>query len=106
MKELGVDLYPLALEKLRPRAVPVQIGMNNPIYLPARRVIVPEWSFQSESQKDTGGEEEEAPESGAVPPMRVQPQSQATAAKAQPNCNDPVKAGWLASCIAVLVAFG
>ena len=30
MKELGVDIHPLALEKLRPRAVLVQIGMNNP----------------------------------------------------------------------------
>ena len=38
MKELGVDVYPLALEKLRPRAVSVQIGMNNPSYLPARRI--------------------------------------------------------------------
>ena len=37
MKELGVDIYQLALEKLRPRAVPVQIGMNNPSYLPAGR---------------------------------------------------------------------
>ena len=41
MKELGVDIYPLVLEKLRPRVVPVQIGMNNPSYLPARRITEP-----------------------------------------------------------------
>ena len=47
IKELGVDFYPLALEELRPRAVPVQIGVNNPCYLAARLVTrpvcVPEW---------------------------------------------------------------
>ena len=28
MKELGLDLYPWALEKLRPRAVPVKTGVE------------------------------------------------------------------------------
>ena len=39
MKELGLDLYPWALEKLRPRAVPVQTGVESPSFLAARRVI-------------------------------------------------------------------
>ena len=33
MKELGLDLYPWALEKLRPRAVPVQTGVRVPVFL-------------------------------------------------------------------------
>ena len=33
MKALGLDLYPLALEKLRPSAVPVQTGMESPSFL-------------------------------------------------------------------------
>ena len=44
MKKLGEDIYPLALEKLRPSALLVQIGTNNPSYLPARRITVPAWS--------------------------------------------------------------
>ena len=32
MKELGLDLYPWALEKLRPRAVPVQTGVESPSF--------------------------------------------------------------------------
>ena len=105
-KELGVDIYPLALEKLRPRAVSVQIGMNKPSYLPARRIAVPAWSFQSELEKDAGEKEEETPVRRAVQPMGVQPQSQATAEKAQTNCNDPETTGWLTSCISVSVALG
>ena len=45
MKELGLDLYPWALEKLRPRAVPVQTGVESPSFLAARdplRSIFPE----------------------------------------------------------------
>lgn len=33
MKELGIDVYPLALDRLRPRAVPVQTGVESPSYL-------------------------------------------------------------------------
>ena len=72
--------------------MPVQTGMCNPSYLAARRVTVPAWSFQSESKKDAGEQEEETSARGCVQPMRVQPQSQAMAEnKAQPNCNDLVK---------------
>ena len=39
-------------------------------------------------------------------PMRVQLNPQAQAVKARPRRYDPVKTGWLASCIAALVAFG
>ena len=48
MKELGLDLYPWALEKLRPRALPVQAGVESPNFLAARRVTLPVESFQSE----------------------------------------------------------
>ena len=48
IKALGIDLYPLALEKLRPRAVPVKTGVETSSFLPARRVTVPPWSFQTE----------------------------------------------------------
>ena len=41
-----------------------------------------------------------------VEPMRVQLKPQAHAVKARPRRYDPVKTGWLASCIAALVAFG
>ena len=41
-----------------------------------------------------------------VEPMRVQLKPQAQAVKARPRRYDPVKTGWLASCIAALVAFG
>lgn len=40
MKELGIDLYPLALETLRSRAVPVQTGLRNHSHLTAGRVTV------------------------------------------------------------------
>ena len=33
MKALGLDLYPWALEKLRPSAVPVQTGVESPNFL-------------------------------------------------------------------------
>ena len=33
MKALGLDLYPWALGKLRPSAVPVQTGMESPSFL-------------------------------------------------------------------------
>ncbi|CAM9771515.1 unnamed protein product [Hapterophycus canaliculatus] len=49
MKELGIDLYPLALERLRPRAVPVQQGVESPSFLAARRVTVSIDSFQQEA---------------------------------------------------------
>ena len=48
MKPLGLDLYPWALEKLRPSAVPVQTGVESPSFLAARRVTLPVESFQSE----------------------------------------------------------
>ena len=48
MKALGLDLYPWALEKLRPSAVPVQTGVESPSFLAARRVTLPVESFQSE----------------------------------------------------------
>ena len=41
-----------------------------------------------------------------VEPMRVHLKPQAQAVKARPRRYDPVKTGWLASCIAALVAFG
>ena len=52
MKELGLDLYPWALDKLRPRAVPVQTGVESPSFLAARRVTLPVESFQSEVADD------------------------------------------------------
>ena len=48
MKALDLDLYPWALEKLRPSAVPVQTGVKSPNFLAARRVTLPVESFQSE----------------------------------------------------------
>ena len=33
MRALGLDLYPWALEKLRPSAVPVQTGVESPVFL-------------------------------------------------------------------------
>ena len=41
-----------------------------------------------------------------VEPMRVHLKPLAQAEKARPRRYDHVKTGWLASCIAVLVAFG
>ena len=41
-----------------------------------------------------------------VEPMRVQVEQHAQAVNARPRRYDPVKTGWLASCIAALVAFG
>ncbi|CAN0485958.1 unnamed protein product, partial [Hapterophycus canaliculatus] len=41
-----------------------------------------------------------------VEPMRVQLKPQAKAVKGKPRRYNPVKTGWLASCIAALVAFG
>ena len=52
MKELGLDLYPWALEKVRPRAVPVQTGVESPSFLAPRRVTVSGQSFQSEVTDD------------------------------------------------------
>ena len=52
MKALGLDLYPWALEKLRPSAVPVQTGVESPSFLAARRVTLPVESFQSEVAGD------------------------------------------------------
>ena len=45
MKELGLDLYPWALEKQRPSALPVQTGVESPIFFAARRVTLPVESF-------------------------------------------------------------
>ena len=52
MKALGLDLYPWALEKLRPSAVVVQTGVESPNFLAARRVTLPVESFQSEVADD------------------------------------------------------
>ena len=52
MKALGLDLYPWALEKLRPSAVPVHTGVENPSFLAARRVTLSVQSFQSEVADD------------------------------------------------------
>ena len=41
-----------------------------------------------------------------VEPMRVHLKPQVQAVKARPRLYDPVKTGWLASCIAALVVFG
>ena len=64
IKALGIDLYPLALEKLRPRAVPVKTGVETSSFLPARRVTVPPWSFQTERV-------EQAPADVVVEPLLV-----------------------------------
>ena len=61
---LGIDFYPLALEKLRPRAVPVKTGVKTSSFLPARRVTVPPWSFQTERV-------EQAPADVVVEPLLV-----------------------------------
>ena len=52
MKALGLDLYPWALEKLRPSAVPVKTGVESPSFLAARRVTLSVHSFQSEVADD------------------------------------------------------
>ena len=41
-----------------------------------------------------------------VEPMRVQLKLGASAVKAKPRRDDPVKTSWLASCVAALLAFG
>ena len=41
-----------------------------------------------------------------VEPMRVQLKPWASSVKAKPRRYDPVKASWLASCVAALLAFG
>ena len=51
-KALGLELYPWALEKLRPSAVPVQTGVESPSFL-ARGVPLPVESFQSEVADDS-----------------------------------------------------
>ena len=165
MKALGLDLYPWALEKLRPSAVPVQTGVESPSFLAARRLTLPVESFQSEVVDDApadvavehlvgrGPDMFRMEERGArdralednvqqaeqrclsadgpcrlrdilsrcvdsfrralrgdpparVEPMRVHLKPQAQAVKARPRRYHPVKTGWLASCIAALVAFG
>ena len=40
MKALGLDHFPWALEKLRPSAAPVQIGVESPSFLAERRVTL------------------------------------------------------------------
>ena len=40
MKALGLDLYPWALQKLRPSAVRVQTDVESPRFLAARRVTL------------------------------------------------------------------
>ena len=52
MNALGLDLYPWALEKLRPSAVPVQTGVESPRFLAAHRVTLSVQSFQSEVADD------------------------------------------------------
>ena len=50
MKELRIDLYPMAMEKLRPCAVPVQFLEPSPCYRPARRTyFVPRDAFREEA---------------------------------------------------------
>ena len=55
MKTSGNDLYPWALEKLRPTAVPLQTGVESPSFLAARRLTLPVESFQSEVADDAPG---------------------------------------------------
>ena len=117
MKALGLDLYPWALEKLRPSAVPVKTGVESPNFLTARRVTLPVESFQSEV-------EDNAPPDVAVeclvergPDMFMDQMGERgtrdraledrvqQAVKARPRRYDPVKTGWLASCIVALGAF-
>ncbi|MEP0580138.1 MAG: reverse transcriptase domain-containing protein [Marinobacter sp.] len=79
MKALGIDVYREALEKLRPRAVPVSTGVETPSYLAARRVTVSVRAFQTEATVD-------APEDKAVehlvdrgPDMFMDPEEERTA---------------------------
>ncbi|CAN0021866.1 unnamed protein product, partial [Sphacelaria rigidula] len=55
IKELG--MYPQTLEKLRPCAVPLQTGVENPNFLAARRVIVSIRSFQSACEEEAPADE-------------------------------------------------
>ena len=52
IKAIGLNLYPWALEKLRPSAVPEQTGVESPSFLDARRVTLSVQSFQSEVADD------------------------------------------------------
>ena len=52
MKALALEIYPWALEKLRPSAVLVQTSVESPNFLAARRVTLPVESFQSEVADD------------------------------------------------------
>ena len=52
MKAIGVDVYQIALEKLRPRAVPVSPPVETSSYLAARRVTVSVRAFQTETTED------------------------------------------------------
>ena len=114
IKSLGIDLYPLALEKLRPRAVPVKTGVETSSFLPARRVTVPPWSFQTERvvqapanvvvepMVDRGierimysAEERHARDSARKESVQqaVQPTQQAQDVRKKPRRYDPVKTG-------------
>ncbi|CAN0104385.1 unnamed protein product, partial [Sphacelaria rigidula] len=57
IKQIGIDLYPLALEKLRPHAVPIQTDVENSSYLAARRVTISVDAFQTECVKETPADE-------------------------------------------------
>ncbi|CAN0193327.1 unnamed protein product, partial [Scytosiphon promiscuus] len=133
MEELGIDLYPLALERLRPRSVPVQQGVEGPSFLavfmdPAEERVEREQALE-DSVEEAVHDGLSADGSGRLrdilgcrvnafrralrgdppargEPMRVQLKPQAQAVKAKPRRSNPVKTGWLASCIAALVAFG
>ena len=56
MKALGLDLYPWALEKLRPSAVPVQTVVESPGFLAARLVNLSVQSLQSEVADDASAD--------------------------------------------------
>ena len=61
--------------------------------IPSRRVDAFRWALRGDPP-------------ARVEPMRVHLKPQAQAVRARPRRYDPVKTGWLASCIAALVAFG
>lgn len=52
MRELRIDSYPLEWDKSRPRASPVQNGVEHPSYLAARRVTIPVRLFQSADEQE------------------------------------------------------
>ena len=160
-------MYPLALEKLRPHAVPVQPEVENSSYLAARRVTISVDAFQTEQVQETPADEaverlvdrgpdmfldpaeekegrnraladsvRQAEQQGLsaegafrlrdilarrvdsfrralcgdppanVETMRLTLKPQAKAVKAKPRRYDPVKTGWIATCITALLAFG